>query len=66
MAWAGTVRARCLVSAGTRETTPRSSNRSCVMYLGDTAVPETRLFYCGRVMYPEIRLFLLVPETYNL
>ena len=42
-AWAGNVRARCLFfcTAGTREMTPRSSNRSCVMYRGDTSVPET-------------------------
>ena len=35
---AGTVRARCLVSTGTRETTPGSSNCSSVMY------PEIHLF----------------------
>ena len=58
---AGTVRARCLVSTGTRETTPGSSNCSSVMY------PEIHLFQRHIILLTvqrDVSGDTSVPETY--
>ena len=64
---AGTVRARCLVSTGTRETTPGSSNCSSMMYLEIHLFQRHVTLYslvcnvsCGYICSRDLTLYSLV------